>query len=53
MATLIRESTQNFSNFAQENLSLPKFINPLKHKYLKLNYDSYYGIDDYIILVKR
>ncbi|MGD1703535.1 photosystem II assembly protein, partial [Dapis sp. BLCC M229] len=43
----------NFASFARKNLSLQKFINPLKHKYLRLNYDSYYGIDDYIIIAKR
>ncbi|MDJ0520224.1 MAG: hypothetical protein QNJ74_29545 [Trichodesmium sp. MO_231.B1] len=53
MAIGIGESTQNFSDFAQENLPLQRFINPLKHQYLKLNYDSNYGIDDYIILAKR
>ncbi|MGD1703534.1 hypothetical protein [Dapis sp. BLCC M229] len=34
MAIGIRESTQNFSDFTQENLPLPKFITPLKSQYL-------------------
>ncbi len=43
----------NFASFAKKNLLPKRFINPLKDKYLRLNYDLHYGIDDYIILAKR
>ncbi|MEG3898551.1 MULTISPECIES: photosystem II assembly protein [unclassified Microcoleus] len=43
----------NFGNFARENLPLQKFISPLLRKYLKLPYDSHYGLDDYVILAKK
>ncbi|MEB3343815.1 photosystem II assembly protein [Okeania sp.] len=52
-ATGIRESQIDFLKYANENLPTQKFITPLKRKYLKLNYNSHYAIDDYIIIAKR
>ncbi|MEM1172680.1 MAG: photosystem II assembly protein [Cyanobacteria bacterium P01_H01_bin.35] len=52
-STGIRESRKDFLKYANENLPPEKFITPLKRKYLKLNYDSNYVIDDYIIIAKR
>ncbi|OZH55770.1 photosystem II assembly protein [Hydrocoleum sp. CS-953] len=52
-STGIRESKKDFLKYANEHLPPQKFMTPLKRKYLKLNYNSNYGLDDYIILAKR
>ncbi|MEG4809496.1 photosystem II assembly protein [Microcoleus sp. F8-D3] len=43
----------NFGTFARETLPVQKFISPLLRKYLKLPYDSHYGLDDYAILANK
>lgn len=48
-----REPIKNFGKFARENLVCQTFMSPLLRQYFKLNYDSNYALDDYIILAKR
>ncbi len=52
-STGIRESKKDFLKYANKNLPPQKFMTPLQRKYLEQNYDSNYGLDDYIILAKR
>lgn len=52
-STGTREYIKDFSKFARENLPAQKFISPLKRKYLEVNFESRYNIDDYVILARR
>jgi len=52
-STGIRESKKDFLKYANKNLPPQKFMTSLQRKYLEQNYDSNYGLDDYIILAKR
>ena len=42
----------NFAKFARENLPTQKSMSPLMRKYLGINYNPSYAIDDYVILAK-
>lgn len=42
----------NLREFASENLPAMPFLNPLKRKYLRQQFDSYYIVDSYIVLAK-
>lgn len=48
-----RAYTENFAQFAKENLHSQKNMNPLHRKYLKIPYLKHYAVDDYVILAKR
>lgn len=48
-----REPISDFGKFARENLYCQKSMSPLLRQYFKLNYDSNYALDDYVILAKR
>ncbi|NEQ41582.1 MAG: photosystem II assembly protein [Okeania sp. SIO3I5] len=52
-STGIRQSKKDFLKYANKNLPPQKFMTPLRRKYLEQNYESNYGLDDYIILAKR
>ncbi|MDF0555150.1 photosystem II assembly protein [Kamptonema sp. UHCC 0994] len=48
-----RTSISDFGKFARENLYAQRYMSPLARKYLGLNFDFHYGLDDYVILAKR
>ncbi|PIG93837.1 photosystem II assembly protein [Gloeocapsopsis sp. IPPAS B-1203] len=48
-----RGYTENFSEFARENLPNQKFMQPLHNQYLKIPYFKNYAVDDYVILAKK
>ncbi|MBE9228028.1 photosystem II assembly protein [Phormidium sp. LEGE 05292] len=47
-----RKPISNFGKFARENLACQKFMSPLLRQYFKLNFDSNYTLDDYVILAQ-
>lgn len=47
-----RKPIANFGKFARENLACQKFMSPLLRQYFKLNFDSNYTLDDYVILAQ-
>jgi len=47
-----REPIADFGKFARENLACQKFMSPLLRQYFKLNFDSNYTLDDYVILAQ-
>lgn len=48
-----RKPISDFGKFARENLSTQRYMSSLARKYLGLNFDLRYGLDDYVILAKR
>lgn len=51
-STDTRQPIANFAQFARENLACQKFMSPLLRQYFKLNFDSKYTLDDYVILAQ-
>ncbi len=47
-----RNFIPNFGKFVKENLPTQKSMSPLMQKYLGINYNAHYVIDDYVILAK-
>jgi hypothetical protein len=48
-----RTPIADFGKFARENLYTQRYMGSLARKYLGLNFDPNYGLDDYVILAKR